>query len=61
LEGVRELGYDAFPAQLRMLPKLRKTLSSVQGILKVLLAFLGKKTRLFGDLGEQVSGHGMLR
>jgi hypothetical protein len=33
----------------------------VQGILKLLLAFLGKKTRLFRDLRQQVSGHGMLR
>jgi len=30
-------------------------------ILKLLLAFLGKKTRLFQDLEQQVSGHGMLR
>jgi len=35
--------------------------SSVQGILKLLLAFLDKKTRLFQDLQQQVSGHGMLR
>jgi len=34
---------------------------SVQGILKLLLAFLGKKTRLFRDLRQQVSRHGMLR
>jgi len=39
----------------------REALSSVQGILKLLLAFLGKRTRLFRDLGQQVSGHGMLR
>ena len=39
----------------------REALSSVQGILKLLLAFLDKKTGLFRDLGQQVSGHGMLR
>jgi hypothetical protein len=44
LEGAKELGYGTFPAQLRMLhwkPKLRETLSSVQGILGLLLPFLG--------------------
>ena len=40
------------PAQdVALVAKLRETLSSVQGILKLLLAFLGKKTHLFRDLG----------
>jgi len=37
-----------------------ETLSSVQGILKLLLAFIHKKTRLFRDLTQQVSAHGLL-
>jgi hypothetical protein len=52
LEGAEELAYGAYPAQLRMLLwvlKLRETLSSVQGMLKRLLAFLGKNPRLFRD------------
>ena len=43
LEGAEERDYDVYPAQLR------ETLLSVQGILKLLLAFLGKKTCLFRD------------
>jgi len=48
------------PAQDTALVAEAETLSPVQGILKLLLAFVGKKTRLFRDFEQQVSGHGML-
>jgi len=50
------------PAQdAALLAEVESNPSSVQGILKLLLAFLDKKKRLFQDLEQQVSGHGMLR
>jgi hypothetical protein len=52
LEGDEELGYGAYPVQLRMLrlyPKLEGTLSPMQGSLWLLPTFLDKKVRSFRD------------
>ena len=46
------------PAQdAALVARAERNPSSIQGILELLLALLGKKTRLFGDLRQQVSGH----
>jgi hypothetical protein len=50
LEGAEDLGSGAYPAQRRMLRLqlvFRDTLSSVDGILRLLRAFLGKKNAYF--------------
>jgi hypothetical protein len=51
-EGAEELGYGAYPFQLRLLrlqPKLRGTLSPVQESLRLLPTFLDRNVRLFRD------------
>ena len=56
------LWHISSPAQdAALVAEADRNLFSVQGILKLLLAFLGKMTQLFQDLEQQVSGHGMLR
>jgi len=41
--------------------KFRDALASVQGILRLLLAFLGKKNTLISRLRKQVLGHDTLQ